>query len=208
MFILINNGDVFDGTFEQFENSNHISFDINYTEEDKKMAVMCWAKLRGFKCDFVTKRVLFNSDGQYTHQAREIDHLHAELVVDIFKKYTALGYSVREISHVLMSHIPLLESRFILDMRKEIKAANPISINNLKAYEMGMCAGDTAFRIGGKMLYYQTPDGIMKRNGIGCSPVEAAISKETGIEYQTAMGYIEGYTSAERGTVIPPSCKK
>lgn len=56
-------------------------------------------------------------------------------------------------------------------------------------YEKGMCAGHTAFLIGGKKLYSETPEGI-KELGFYNNKYDLTVPDDM-IKY--ARGYIYGY---------------
>ena len=63
----------------------------------------------------------------------------------------------------------------------------------LSEYEKGLCAGDTAFRIGGKQLYAETKNGI-KEMGYYNHRHDLTVEPE---KIQYARGYIYGYESAK-----------
>lgn len=62
---------------------------------------------------------LFDKNDRYTEEALYLDYQSGVLLAPLMREYKKLGYSAREIAHIVTSAISLIECELVMDNPKE-----------------------------------------------------------------------------------------
>lgn len=69
-----------------------------------------------------TEKSLYNDYESLNDDGKELDRIFGEYTCNLFKKYIEKGYSIREISHILINEINCIECECVLiESNKKIK---------------------------------------------------------------------------------------